>query len=387
MIGKRTSRLAVAVAMASTALAPASQSAASAVDDRGLQAKLDRLTRDDGLPGAVAVVSGPTGSRELRSGVADIQSRRPMPRDGHFRSASNVKSMVSTVVLQLVGEGRISLDAPVVTYLPGVVPPKAGDERKITIRHLLQHTSGLYNFEADIPGQEDYQPYKHYSRAQFLDIGFAHGPTFEPPGTGWAYSNTGYVLLGMVIEKVTGLSWQEAIQRRVFARAGMRQSYFPAAYEYGLRAPHPRGYIKLKVAEDTFRLADVTDQDGSQSDANGAGVSTPGDLTRFYSALLGGRLLRPDLLAEMKKVRAVPRPPGASADGYGLGLGHFPLSCGDAWGNGGTTEGFQSVSAVLVDRQGKVVRTATIMVNSLFRRLQEAEHLNEAHEAALCGKA
>lgn len=380
--------IAVSCLAADLTISPLGAQGATAADRRSIQRALDRMTQDDGLPGAAAVVIDRGRRFTVTSGVGDRETGRPMPGgDGHIRVGSNVKTMVAVVVLQLVGEGAVSVDAPVETYLPGVVPARAGDARRITVRHLLQHTSGLHNYSLDMPAEDNFQPFKHYTRKQLLDMGFAKKSDFRP-GTGWSYSNTGYVLLGMVIEKVTGQRWQDEVTRRVFDRVGMPDSYFPRAYEYGIRTPHARGYMQLPAGDGTMRTADVTEFDPSQSDANGTGISTLDDLNRFYTALLGGRLLPAGQLARMQEVVPVPHPLLRIA--YGLGLGRYTLSCGGyAWGNGGNIEGFQSLSGVVVDARGEVRRAATVVTNTTFTSANAtaAIHHHEALDIALCGTA
>lgn len=308
-----------------------------------------------------------------------------MPADGHLRMASNVKSMVATVVLQLVGEGKVGLDSPLATYLPGVVPSQAGDANAITIRELLQHTSGLHEYSGSLPSHQSFAPFVHYTRDQLLQYAFAAGPDF-PPGTQYRYSNTGYILLGMVIEKVTGHPWRDEIAQRIFGPVGMRDSYFPDAYDYGLRSVYVHGYLQLPGAGGEVTEADVTHLDPSSGDANGDGISTPGDLARFYRALFGGQLLPADLLAEMEKVIAIPSPAGSPELAYGLGVGRYSLPCGGyAWGNAGTTSGFQTISGLTLDGRGEITRAVTIEVNSTFGpQPVEATHFFDVLFAGLC---
>jgi len=355
--------------------------------ERPIQQALDRMTRIDGLPGAQASVIDGGRRFTLTSGVGDRETGAPMPGDrGYLRGASNMKSMVGTVILQLVGEGSVSLDAPVAAYLPGVIPTRAGDATKIKIRHLMQHTSGLHNHSEDLPAEAETTPFKHYTRQEVLDIGFAKPSDFEPGENGkWHYSNTGYVLLGMVIEKVTGHPWRDEVKTRVFDRAGMSDSYFPADYEYRIRSPHARGYLQLPIPGGEMATADITETDTSSGDAAGAGNTTPRDLMRFYTALLGDRLLKPELLAAMKDVVSVPDPRFALA--YGLGLGRFTLPCGgEAWGNGGNTDGFQTLTGFVVDADGRVIRAANIFTNTTFTEANTAGAMDQfqALYTALC---
>lgn len=356
--------------------------------ERAVQQVLDRMTTVDGLPGAQATVLAGNHRFTLSSGVGDRETGAPMPgADGQLRGASNVKPMLCTVILQLVGEGKLALDAPVATYLPGVIPPSAGDAGKIRIRHLMQHTSGLHNYAAETPDGAESTPFKHYTRQDLLDLGFSEGPDFEPGEKGkWRYNNTGYVLLGLVIEKVTGRPWREEVTHRVIKPVGMTNTYFPAEYDYGLRRPHARGYLQLPRPGGGIATVDATELDPSRADANGDGISTPRDLVRFYTALLGGKLLRPDLLTAMKQYVRVGDPTITNLS-YGLGLGRLALPCGgEAWGHGGDVNGFQTLTAVTVDRHGRIVRAANVFANTTFTEANIPGALDqfEALYAALC---
>jgi D-alanyl-D-alanine carboxypeptidase len=356
---------------------------------RAVQRVLDRMTTVDGLPGAQATVVAGDRRFTLTSGVGDRETGRPMPgADGYLRGASNVKPMVATVILQLAGDGRIGLDTPVTTYLPGVIPPSAGGSGRITVRHLLQHTSGLHNYSEEMPDAADATPYKHYARQDLLDLGFGKGPDFEPGAEGrWHYSNTGYILLGLIIEKVTGNQWRREVSTRVLEPVGMTGTYFQAEYDYGIRLPHARGYLQLPTHDGKgIATVDVTEFDPSSADANGTGVTTPRDLLRFYTALLGGRLLRADLLAEMKKIVPMGDPQFGNLS-YGLGLGRIGLPCGgEAWGHGGNVDGFQTLTAVTVDRHGRIARAANVFTNTTFTEANIAGAMDqfEALYAALC---
>jgi D-alanyl-D-alanine carboxypeptidase len=360
-----TQRIVLVLTAAAAVVATAAAAPGAEQEYRSVQRMLDRMTTVDGLPGAQAVVVGRGRSVTLTSGVGDRGTGAPMPgAGGHVRGASNVKPMLATVILQLVADGRVALDAPVRTYLPGIIPPKAGDDGRITVRHLLQHTSGLHNHSEELPIGAGFTPFKHYTRKDLLDLGFSKGPDFRP-GEDWHYSNTGYVVLGMIVEQVTGHSWRDEIRSRIFDRLGMTESYFPADYDYGLRRPHARGYLQLPIPGGGIATADVTEFDPSSTDANGSGVTTPRDLLRFYQALLSGRLVRADLLTEMQRARPVPDPRLKLS--YGLGLGKMELPCGgEAWGHGGNLEGFQTLTGVVVDRNGRIVKAANVFTNTTF---------------------
>ncbi|KJY34436.1 serine hydrolase domain-containing protein, partial [Streptomyces sp. NRRL S-495] len=174
----------------------------------------------------------------------------PVRPDGRFRIGSVTKAFVSTVVLQLVGEGRLRLDDPVERHLPGLVPNGGA----ISVRQLLNHSSGLYDyaedprfFYQDEASLRDYalgdRRWQDYRPEQLVAIGVAHPPYFAP-GQGWKYSNTNYILAGLLIDKLTGHSWQSEVTRRIVRPLHLDDTVFPGS-ETGLRGPHVRAYAKL----------------------------------------------------------------------------------------------------------------------------------------------
>ncbi len=164
--------------------------------------------------------------------MGDIATGAKVPRDGRVRVGGNTKAFTAVVVLQLVGEGGIRLDEPIETYLPGVVH---GDGNVITVRHLLQQTSGLPNYT------EFNLQLRYYEPRELVDIALQHPADFAP-GERWKYSNTNYVLAGMLVEKVTRHPIARELDRRIIKRIGLRDTYFPAQHGSTIRGPHPRGY-------------------------------------------------------------------------------------------------------------------------------------------------
>ncbi len=231
--------------------------------------------------------------------VATAGSRRPRV-DQRFRVGSVTKTFTATVVLQLVEEGKLRLDGALADYLPGVVP--RGDE--VTIRHLLQHRSGLANY-TDYPSWLE-RALRSPSLHPIDILRFAASkPLAFKPGSRPSYSNTNYIALGLVIEKVTGATYAQELEQRIFRPLGLEHTELPG----------------------TRRLPDLDDAGINPIVpwAAGAIVSNVRDLSRFYSALLSGRILSNASLATMKKTI------------YGAGLGIFAteLPCGPAWGHDG----------------------------------------------------
>ncbi|MFD4527576.1 serine hydrolase domain-containing protein [Streptomyces sp. NPDC058470] len=324
----------------------------STADHTRLRELLQRLTTVDGGPGALVEVRDLRGSAVLTSGVADVKSHAPVRRDSRFRIGSMTKPFVATVMLQLVGEHRVVLDAPVERYLPGVVRGHGNDGRVITVRQLLQHTSGVPDVLDYLSPQEIVKdPLAHHDTRDLVNIALAHPPTFEP-GTGWRYSNTGYLLAGMIIEKATGHTYGEEIRRRIITPLGLRETFVPGDAS-AIPGPHPRGYVR--PGEDA-PLMDITAVNPSVAGSGGEMISSGTDLNRFLDALVRGRLLQPAALREMMKTRPTGNPDGRA---YGLGLESRPLPCGGLyWGHTGDFLGYETAGGATVDG-----RQATVMVN------------------------
>ncbi|MER0240516.1 serine hydrolase domain-containing protein [Streptomyces sp. HSW2009] len=300
---------------------------------------LVHLVRDDQYPAALAATTEPDGrTRNQVAGVADLRTGAKAPLNGRVRAGSNTKTFTAAVVLQLVGEGKVGLDQPVDRYLPGLVRGEGIDGRNITVRQLLQHTSGLPDYVpylGDITGSERHT---YVQPRTTLDLGLAHKALFAP-GAGWEYSNTNYTLAGLIIEKVTGRPLAEEITRRIIDRIGLRHTTFPGVGDERIPGPHPRGYYADKAGAP---LQDMTELDPSWGWAAGQLISTPADLNRFFTALLGGELLAPAQLAEMRTTVPTDGKLWAGAR-YGLGLISTPLTCGGlAWGHGGDIPGYQT---------------------------------------------
>lgn len=349
------------ISTATTATA-ATTSARTAYTQQDLQRDLDAITAT-GVPGVLAEVHAGAEVLHGTSGVADLDSRAPVNGSGFFRIGSNTKTFISVVLLQLVAEHRLSLDDTVGRWLPGVVHGNGNDGDKITVRELLQHTSGLHNYTDDLQAQitspEAYRKleFQQFSRQDLLDIALGHKPDFAP-GTGWNYSNTNYILLGMIIEKVTHDSWQDQVTRRIITPLGLRHTYAPGD-STGLPRPHATGYLFF----DRNTRIDVTAENMSWADSAGSLISTAADLTRFWSAIGNGTLLPPALTRQMRQTVPATGGDSASVPGsrYGLGVFFIPLSCGGGyWSHEGDVPGYNTVGAVSSDGR----TTVTLSINS-----------------------
>ncbi|MGC5380803.1 serine hydrolase domain-containing protein [Micromonospora sp. DT68] len=346
-----------------------------------VQQHLDGLVSESGFPGALASVREAGGrERDYTAGVGDLQKRRPVPRDGQVRIGSNTKTFTAVVVLQLVGEGRIDLDGPVEHYLPGVVRGNGHDGTKITVRQLLQQTSGLPDYDNVVfTGPQDLIDKRsaYYQPRRMVDAALTNAPDF-PPGEKWGYSNTNFVLAGLIVEQVTERPIGEEITNRIIQPLKLRDTYWPGVGEQRLRGTHPQGYLSLAPG---VPWVDVTVMDPSLGWAAGQLVSTPDELRTFFDALVGGRLLKPAQQAALMTTVPAPGFELAGEYAYGLGVARYELPCGGyAWGHGGDIQGFQTRNLATQDG-----RSAVVAVTGLPNSEQMLAAVNKTVETALCG--
>jgi D-alanyl-D-alanine carboxypeptidase len=367
-------RVTIGVAALAALTVAAPLPAVAAKPASAVQQGLDSLVRDHDFPAAMASVREPGGrSRFYSAGVGDVKTKEPVPTDGQVRVASSTKMFTAAVVLQLVGEGKIGLDEPVETYLPGLLRGEGIDGHDITVRQVLQHTSGLPEYFA-----QDYKDIQHrYAEPRsLLDLALAQPATFAP-GTGWRYSNTNYIVAGLLVQRVTGRPIAEEITNRVIKKIGLKHTYWPGTGVQTIRERHAHGYYTPATAgQDRF---DFTEMDPSWGWAAGQMISTPGDINKFLTALVGGNVLAPAQLAEMQKTVEAPGFPAGWS--YGLGLMKISLSCGEfAWGHGGDIDGYENRNGITEDG-----RAATVVVTALPTREQSPEMLPDGVlDTALC---
>ncbi|BCK69680.1 serine hydrolase [Streptomyces libani subsp. rufus] len=345
--------------------------AASAARPDAVQQSLNALVRDGGTPSASESVKGPGGrNRTYTAGIGDLATGAPVPVDGQVRIGSNTKTFVAVVVLQLAAERRLGLDATVETYLPGLVRGEGIDGRHITVRQLLQHTSGLPEYSNRLGDDVRY-----YDPRELLATALRHPAEFVP-GKSWKYSNTNYVLAGLIVQKVTGRPLADEIDRRIIKRMGLRHTYFPAPGDVRIREPHPHGYYQESAGTP---LRDITEMDPSWGWAAGQMISTNSDLNRFFTALLAGRLLPAAQLVQMRSTVPAEATFGPGAR-YGLGLVSRPLPCGGlAWGHGGSFPGYETRGGATDDG-----RAANVAVTMQFTGEAARRSLERAVDTALC---
>jgi D-alanyl-D-alanine carboxypeptidase len=398
--------VAVVVGLMAPALSSASSTVEPAATDaapKQLQRLLDNVVAAGG-PGVVALIDDGRPRHDDRdrqnvqnnghrrgdairtrsSGVADLRTGRPIRSEHRFRVASVTKPFVATVMLQLVAEGRLSLQDTVERWLPGTLP--YGDQ--VTIRQLLNHTSGVPDY-VDAPIVELYSGNRLRSwRPTELVALVADAPPAFPAGTAWSYSNTGYVLAGLIVERATGNRLGRELERRIFRPLGLRDTSFPTEFPF-LVGPHTRGYslhLDDELNPIEGELFDITDYNPSLAWAAGNMVSNVADLARFFRALLGGRLLPGELLAEMKTPIEIE--PGY---GYGLGLEVSDGPCGPLFGHSGSIPGFTDIVHNSEDgrHQVAVMLNADAIPAAVFEPIGQviAHALDEAFAGEPCSAA
>ncbi|MFI6897471.1 serine hydrolase domain-containing protein [Streptomyces sp. NPDC050256] len=373
VLRRRRPRLLVLTGLATLLLATSGgpPAAADAQHADPLQRRVDAI-HDTGVVGVSAEVTSPgTRTRAVaRAGVAERGTRKPMPPGGRFRIGSATKTFTAAVVLQLVGEGRLSLEDTVERWLPGVVRGSGLDGSRITVRQLLQHTSGIPEVLPEIAAlnsadgyrAERFRTYTPEELAGLAGLAGPAGPVMRrsedvPTEAAWSYSNTNYILAAMIIREVTGRSWDREVEDRIIRPLGLSGTSTPGTSPF-IPGPHAHAYAAFGTGagKGPGSGIDVTVLNPSMAVGSGALISTTHDLSRFYAALLGGRLLEPAELAEM--TATVPAPEmGVS---YGLGLGEIPLTCGGTYfGHPGELLGYRTWAGVTRDGSRTAVVYAT----------------------------
>ncbi|MEV0617046.1 serine hydrolase domain-containing protein [Nonomuraea sp. NPDC050404] len=331
----------------------------------GVGPELEKMVESKGATAALARISDGKGTWSGAAGVRDIKRGGEPAPGGYFRIGSVTKTFVATVVLQLVDEGKVRLDDPIEQHLPGLVPDGAG----ITVRELLNHTSHLYDYMSE-PGYSTNRwrgkdRFRSYEPRELLKVAFAK----KLPDDGkWHYSNTNYVVLGLLVEKLTGRPYGKEVERRILRPLGLRHTVVPGD-RAGLPSPHAKGYEAMP------HLVDATRMNPSLDWAAGEMISTAADLERFMAALLGGKLTS---AASLRAMRTTVEKTGAGF-AYGLGLQAYPLPCGRVWGHSGELIGYQTYAF-----RSDSGRSMTLSINPSTRNPSTEEIMGMATKA-FCG--
>ncbi|MFB6678970.1 serine hydrolase domain-containing protein [Streptomyces sp. NPDC056390] len=324
-----------------------------------LQKYLEEMA-ESGFTGVTMRVHDERGEWVGSAGVRKLGETAKPPANAHVRIGSNTKTFTATVVLQLVAEDKIALDAPVADYLP-----EFGLDPKITVRMLLQHTSGVFNFTGEYYDDGTFAPgipattagqewvdnrFKTYQPQELVRLALSKPVRFEP-GTDWSYSNTNYVLARLLTEKVTGHSLADQMQQRILGPLGLSDTVLPETSDE-IPEPHTHAYYRYEDAG-RHETVDVTRQNPSWISTGGDMISTTQDLHTFISALMGGKLLPAPLLAEMCR----PHP----KVGYGLGV--FVQDTGEDGGTVITHNGGMAGHAALMYSTPDGSKTLTAALN------------------------
>ncbi|MGW7425259.1 serine hydrolase domain-containing protein [Streptomyces sp. NPDC054813] len=350
---------------------PRPAAALPAPDTAGMAAVLNSVVAK-GAPGAMARIDDGTKVYKTTRGVADRTTRRAITTGDRFRVGSVTKTFSAVVLLQLVDEGRLALDAPVNRYLPGLLP----DDR-ITVRHVLSHRSGLYDYTNDlfassVSGFEAVRN-KVFTYRQLVDLALKK-PRTNAPGAAYSYSNTNFVVAGMLIEKLTGHSVRTEYENRIFKPLELRDTFYVHP-DAKIPGQHAKGYLTADKAGAT--AVDATDQTVSWAQSAGAIISTAQDLDTFYSALVRGKLTSAARLAEMERFTRV-----NSTTSYGLGLRRRDLSCGiSVYGHTGAVQGYYTYAFTTKDG----TRSLTALANA-SNSSTVLNTLADTLEPAFCGK-
>ncbi|NUS54278.1 MAG: beta-lactamase family protein [Streptomycetaceae bacterium] len=351
--------------------AHAESPAGPAVDLAGLRGVL-RSALAQGAPGAMARVEDRGTVFGAAAGVADRGTARAMGDADRFRIGSVTKTFTAVVLLQLVDEKKLKLDAPVDRYLPGLLP----DDR-ITVRQVLGHRSGLYDYTNDmfartVPGFEAVRK-RVFTPEELVKLSLRK-PRTNAPGAKYSYSNTNFVVAGMLVEKLTGNPVRTEYQNRIIEPLKLRDTLY---VHPGTKIPgrFARGYLTPDQAG--APLVDATEQTVSWAQGAGALISSTRDLNTFLSALLQGRLTSAAQLAQMEKWL-----PAGTGQAYGLGLRRRDLSCGvSVYGHTGAVQGFYTYAFASKDGKRTLAAVANTsnngtVLNTMLRTL----------DSAFCGK-
>lgn len=339
---------------------------------RGLQRTVDSIAKAGNVPGVVIEVRAAGGAAYvITSGVSSLESRQRVQATDRFRIASVTKSMVATIILQLADEGRLTLDDTLQRRLPGVVPSAS----RITLRQLLNHTAGLPDYTNDEAFIEAVlaNPGRAWSPAELVAISNAMPRLFEPgtPGA-HAYSNTDYIILGLLIESITGRTVAQELSSRLFIPLGMTSSSYSTSPS--LPVPFAQGYVDLDDSQRDIPVGTILSP--TWGGAAGAVVSTTPDLSRFVDALASGRLVQAATFAAQRTpvTGSAVRFPGEVVDvGYGQGV-----IVSDGWiGHNGAIPGYEAEAHAKVGVGSIVVllnrSTDTGVSRALFTAVRRAQ--------------
>ncbi|BCY07041.1 serine hydrolase [Actinoplanes sp. L3-i22] len=313
----------------------------------------------DEVSGALVRVEGSAGRWQGRAGVAEIGTNKPVPWDARFRIGSMTKAFTATAVLQLAAAGLVDVDAPLRRYLPDLLP----EGYTGTVRHAMNHTHGLRGVPIPNKDREWFLAHRYDTFTPESQVLWTEPPLFEP-GTRQQYSNLGFTVAGLVIERVTGRPYADTVRRGILRPLRLRGTSLPGT-RLDVPGPHAHGYERI-VEDGETRYIDVTRSNPTLQWAAAEIISTTGDLDDFLVALFGGHLLPKRQLAAMLTVPDVSTyAPGEPEDGadavYSAGLTRIPIGDLVLWGKSGDRPGYNNGMGATLD----LARRLTFSVNTL----------------------
>jgi D-alanyl-D-alanine carboxypeptidase len=346
-----------ASATTTTATSAPKNSALKTIDPKAFQTVVDEAAAKLKVPGAMVVVRGPQGNVNAAFGTTQLGMQTPPAPDTHFRIASNTKTMTAALIVLLAQDGKLKFGDPVSAYVPNVP-----NGENITVAQLLKMRSGLYGYTADpaLAAVMDSDPGKAWTPQEVLDIAFRHPPQF-PPDTSYQYSNTNYVLLGLIAEKVGGQPLAQQFAERLFGPAGLKQTSLPAITDTSMPTPYSHGYMyggsfyaladdpypaEMQAAAEAGTLPpiDYTNQNPSYATAAGGAISTADDLVTWMKALVSGKVFNADFhqqWLDSLQAEDPDGPPNGQKYGYGISYQRFGPKAAMYY-HGGELPGFNS---------------------------------------------
>jgi D-alanyl-D-alanine carboxypeptidase len=315
------------------------------------------------VPGALLYVRQGDRSYTVAAGYADKARHVPMRADDTYKIGSTTKTFTAVLIMRLVADGKLLLDAPISRYLPGLVP----NGNQITVRELLSHTSGLYGYEDSSRMQRTVANHltKTWTPAQLLQVADEHAPLFAP-GTHFSYSTTGYIVLGLLAQRVGGESYAKQLRDYIIRPLQLSHTTLPARTG---PLPDVHGYFALSNFHETASPGptDITALSPTVAWSGGGIRSTAQDVAAFYRALFTGKLLPKAEVAAMENTTATHgayglglMPTGGNAYVWGAYTQAINTTCGRAWGHGGNFPGYYQLPISSPDGS----RQAVLLVNA-----------------------
>ncbi|WP_123024717.1 serine hydrolase domain-containing protein [Mycolicibacterium stellerae] len=326
------------------------------IDQAGLQAIVEKATKEMLVPGAVVAIRTPQGSYTVAVGTTELGKQTPPDAETHFRIASNSKTMIAAIVVLLAQDGKLKFTDPVSDYVSDV--PNGAN---ITVADLLKMRSGLYNYTSapELSAELDADPSKAWTSQEALEIAFAHPPN-APPNTTYEYNNTNFALLGVIAEKVGGRPLADQFTDRLFRPLGLQQTSLPAIDDTSIPDPYSHGYmyggsvyamvddpypadIKAAAKAGTLKPIDYTNQNPSYAHAAGGAISTADNIATWIQALVSGKVFNAEFQRIWRESVQPEDPDNPDGQKYGYGISYQRFGPTAAmYYHGGEMPGFNS---------------------------------------------